>query len=196
MGMIGNILGVIFGGGRNAVRETIEVFRPNAEADAVRDAAREAAALAQFAAEFAHQGRGWFDRMIDGLNRLPRPMLAFGVLGLFVAALADPVWFAARMQGLALVPEPLWWLMGAIVSFYFGARHQIKTQDFQRGLTETLARTPGVVRHIRDLEALGAGASEAAGDPGPEPAVRDAPAPDGGGWPNAALDDWRAGRGQ
>ena len=26
------------------------------------------------------------------------------------------------MQGLALVPEPLWWLMGAIVSFYFGAR--------------------------------------------------------------------------
>lgn len=26
------------------------------------------------------------------------------------------------MDGLALVPEPLWWLMGAIVSFYFGSR--------------------------------------------------------------------------
>jgi len=34
------------------------------------------------------------------------------------------------MQGIALVPEPLWWLMGAIVSFYFGARRQAKRQEF------------------------------------------------------------------
>jgi hypothetical protein len=26
------------------------------------------------------------------------------------------------MVGLAEVPEPLWWLLGAIVGFYFGAR--------------------------------------------------------------------------
>ena len=26
------------------------------------------------------------------------------------------------MVGLREVPEPLWWLLGAIVSFYFGAR--------------------------------------------------------------------------
>lgn len=187
MGLIGNILGVIFGGGRNAVRETIEVFRPNAEAEAVRDAAREAAALAQFAAEFGIERKGRFDRFIDGLNRLPRPMLAFGVLGLFGAALVDPVWFAARMQGVALVPEPLWWLMGAIVSFYFGARHQTKAQDYQRGLAETLARAPDVVRHIRDLEALRPREDDArdeAGGPGQEP---------GAEWaaPNAALAEWR-----
>jgi hypothetical protein len=36
--------------------------------------------------------------------------------------MADPVGFAGRMQGLALVPDQLWWLLGAIVSFYFGAR--------------------------------------------------------------------------
>ena len=30
--MIGEFLGMIFGGGRNVVRETVEVFRPNAEA--------------------------------------------------------------------------------------------------------------------------------------------------------------------
>lgn len=182
MGMIGNILGVIFGGGRNAVRETIEVFRPNAEAEAVRDAAHEAAALAQFAAEFGIERTGWFDRFIDGLNRLPRPMLAFGVLGLFVSALADPVWFAARMQGVALVPEPLWWLMGAIVSFYFGARHQMKSQDYQRGLAETLARTPDVMRHIRTLEALRP-------DGGQGVAMDDAENEE---TPNAALTDWRA----
>ncbi|NND19125.1 MAG: carboxylesterase [Silicimonas sp.] len=192
MGLIGDILGVIFGGGRNAVRETIEVFRPNAEAGAVRDAAREAAALAQFAAEFGQPRQGWFDRLINGLNRLPRPLLAFGVLGLFAAALADPVWFAARMQGIALVPEPLWWLMGAIVSFYFGARHQTKTQDYQRGLAETLSRTPDVVRHIRALEAL------RPGETAPETPVPPDNAPAGqiDTTENAALEDWRRSLGQ
>jgi hypothetical protein len=53
-----------------------------------------------------------------------------------VSAMANPAWFAARMQGLAAVPEPLWWLLGVIVSFYFGARHQIKSQEFQRSLAK------------------------------------------------------------
>ena len=35
------------------------------------------------------------------------------------------------MEGVALAPEPLWWLMGAIVSFYFGARYQVKDQGFK-----------------------------------------------------------------
>ena len=154
MGIIGDIFGTIFGGGRNVIRDTVEVFRPNAEAEAARNAAREAAALAQFAQEFMLPRQGVFDRLMDGLNRLPRPLLAFGTLGLFVAAMVDPVWFAARMQGVALVPEPLWWLMGAIVSFYFGARHQTKSHEFQKGLTETLARTPAVLDNIRELEGL------------------------------------------
>ena len=107
MGLIQDLFGIVFGSGRNALRETVEVFRPNAEAEAVRDAAREAAALAQFAAEFAAPKQGLFDRFMDSLNRLPRPMLALGTLGLFGAAMFDPVWFAQRMQGIALVPEPL-----------------------------------------------------------------------------------------
>jgi len=74
------------------------------------------------AAEFRHAGAGWFDTAINGLNRLPRPMLALGTLGLFIFAMVDPVAFSGRMVGLDAVPEPLWWLLGAIVSFYFGAR--------------------------------------------------------------------------
>ena len=167
MGMIGDLFALIFGE-RNLVKDTVEVFRPNAEAQAGRDAAKEAAALAQFAAELGIERRGWFDRFVDGVNRLPRPLLAFGTLGLFLAAMVDPVWFSARMQGVALVPEPLWWLMGAIVSFYFGARHQVKSPEFQRSLATTLARTQDVVRNIEALEALNDG--------------------------NAALDDWRRSR--
>lgn len=184
--MIGDLLGVVLGGGRNAIRETVEVFRPNAEAEAVRAATQSAAALSQFAAEFGIERRGWFDRFIDGLNRLPRPMLALGTLGLFVAAMVDPVWFAARMQGVALVPEPLWWLMGAIVSFYFGARHQAKTHELERSLAGTLARAPTVARNIEALELLRA-------DDTDEDAALDAAVPDHPEGPsgNAALDEWR-----
>ncbi|MBK1635036.1 holin family protein [Rhodovulum adriaticum] len=172
MGLIGGALETVFGDGRNPIAETAQVFRVNADASDERAAAAQAAALAQFAAEFGAPGRSLFDRVIDGLNRLPRPAMAFGTLGLLGAAMVNPVWFASRMQGLALVPEPLWWLLGAIVSFYFGARHQAKGQEFQRALAVSLARMP-------------MGASDGAGWRG-QGAGTDA---------NPALDAWRAGGG-
>ena len=153
MGLIEGLFGWLLGGGLKDVRQTVETFRPNAEAEAQRTAEFQAAALRQFSTEFRQQ-RGLFDRMIDGLNRLPRPFMALGVLFLIGSAMVDPVWFASRMQGLALVPEPLWWLLGAIVSFYFGARHQVKAQAFQASLAETLARVPQVVRNIEVLRKL------------------------------------------
>ena len=99
-----------------------EVFVGNrAERDA--DAGRQAlSALGEFGAEFARAPAGRWDGFVNGLNRLPRPMLALGTLGLFAYAMAAPAGFSTRMQGLQLVPEPLWWLLGAVVSFYFGAR--------------------------------------------------------------------------
>ncbi|MBA84922.1 holin family protein [Thalassobius sp. S69A] len=144
MGVMGRAFDVIFGDGRNVLRETAEVFRENAEAQAERAGAARQAALSQFGAEFLLPRRGLFDRVIDGLNRLPRPGLALGTLGLFIAAMVDPEWFAARMTGIALVPEPLWWLLGAIVSFYFGARHQAKGQAFQERLIRDLAMAKGM----------------------------------------------------
>ncbi len=158
MGLIEAILGLLFGNGRNVVRETAEVFRENAEKASERGARYQAAALSQFASEFALPRRGLFDRFMDALNRLPRPAMALGTLGLFVSAMINPVWFSSRMQGIALVPEPLWWLLGAIVSFYFGARHQTKAQVFQRSIAETMARTGKVAQNIRVLNALNDGA--------------------------------------
>ena len=182
MAVMGEFLAMLFGNGRNVIAETAEVFRENAEAGAGREAQIKQATLAQFAAEFAHPRKGVFDRAIDGLNRLPRPLLAFGCIGLMISAMVNPIWFAARMQGIALVPEPLWWLMGAIVSFYFGARHQAKGQEFQRSIADTMARAGEVTTNIRALEALDAGAGVVAEDTA-DPAA-----------PNPALDAWRAGR--
>ncbi|PWJ19134.1 holin family protein [Jannaschia seohaensis] len=124
MGVIGGFIrgsGAVASLGR-AAQGLSEVFLPNAtEGQALAHAAQRAA-LEQLGAEFALPKRGRFDRMLDGLNRLPRPLLALGTLALFVYAMAEPVGFAARMEGLGYVPDPLWWLLGAIVGFYFGAR--------------------------------------------------------------------------
>ena len=65
--------------------------------------------------------------------------MAFGVLGLFIAAMVDPIWFADRMAGLSLVPEPLWWLMGAIVSFGGAGSVEHFSEVLETGVDAVLA---------------------------------------------------------
>ncbi|WP_170528464.1 holin family protein [Ruegeria arenilitoris] len=187
MGLIAGVFDLLFGSGRNVVRETAEVFRENAEAGAERAVALRGQAMNQFGAEFEVPRKGGFDRFMDGLNRLPRPALALGTLGLFVAAMVDPLWFAARMQGIALVPEPLWWLLGVIVSFYFGARHQAKVQDLQRDISVTMMRAPQVMANLQALHEMRA-ESPGAADPEPDAELTaQVIIPDH----NPALEDWR-----
>lgn len=123
--------------GARAVTDVIGAVRPNAEAADKRAADARAAALAQLAAE--SRGPTWFDGLVDAMNRLPRPILALGTIGLFVFAMADPDAFTVRMGALGLVPEPLWWLLGAIVSFYFGARELHKSRSMQGAIAATRA---------------------------------------------------------
>jgi hypothetical protein len=106
----------------DAATSMAEVFVPNATKKLEAAQAAYVAALQEHGAEFEYVRPGVFDRVVNGINRLPRPVLAFGIVGLFVYAMIDPVGFAQRMVGLNYVPEPLWWLLGAVVSFYFGAR--------------------------------------------------------------------------
>ncbi|PCH66806.1 MAG: carboxylesterase [Rhodobacteraceae bacterium] len=191
MGIVADIFRVVFGGGRNVIRETAEVFVENAEAGAQRAQTTRGQAMQQFGAEFAIPRQGAFDRLMDGLNRLPRPALALGTLGLFISAMVDPLWFAARMQGIALVPEPLWWLLGVIVSFYFGARHQRKAQDFQRDIAVTMARAPQVMANVSALEALRRDRADRPGvaDSGADATLAvDVVRPE----QNLALEDWKA----
>ncbi len=124
MGVIGKLVGgpaAVTALGE-AARGVAEVFVPSATKRMELSAEAQMAALRQLGAEYENPSIGWFDRLVNGLNRLPRPLLAFGTIGLFVYAMVDPVKFAQRMVGLNAVPEPLWWLLGAVVAFYFGAR--------------------------------------------------------------------------
>lgn len=187
MGLIERVFGIVFGGERNVVRDTVEIFRENAETGAARSAEVQRQAMTQYGAEYSVARRGWFDRFMDGLNRLPRPALALGTLGLFISAMINPLWFSERMQGIALVPEPLWWLLGVIVSFYFGARHQVKAQDFQREIVGTMVHVPQVLENIKTIRALRADSVKVADTEG-DAALTLASVRPGD---NAALEDWR-----
>ena len=172
MGLIGGFLRT---GGARAVGEAVggvaEVFVGN-RADRDAAATRQVvASVSQFGGEFAQAAPTRFDSFVNGLNRLPRPMLALGTFGLFGYAMVEPEGFSIRMTGLGLVPEPLWWLLGAIVSFYFGAREL----HHQRARTTVLPPSP--------VQAIAAPEPVALAAP-PIPAAID---PDH----NAAVEEWR-----
>jgi len=182
MGIVQTIFGGLFGSGRNVVAETAEVFRPNAEASAQRAADYAVSAQGQFAAEFAAPERkGWFNALVDGLNRLPRPAMAFGTIWLFSFAMRDPVGFAERMVGLSAIPDPLWWLLGAVVSFYFGAREL----NYMRAVkAPPVQQVREIVQSTEAIRALRPDSPRVAAD---ETELEHG---QGG---NAALDEWRRG---
>ena len=76
------------------------------------------------------KGRVGYDHIIDAMNRLPRPVMALLTLAIFLVAAVNPDGFEARMQTLAAVPEPMWWIIGAVITFFFGARetHYLRTK--------------------------------------------------------------------
>ncbi|MCL4188992.1 MAG: methionine synthase I [Rhodobacteraceae bacterium] len=124
--------------GRAAVAQALRELAGRTGPEAAR--ALEAAVAAAATRHPAPEGQGdapagRFDRAIDMVNRLPRPVLAFGTVGLFVYAIAAPDEFGQRMAALAAVPEPMWWLIGAVVSLHFGAReaHHFRDRGASQG---------------------------------------------------------------
>ena len=205
------LMGQVFGLGAaardigTAVGGVAEVFAGNKAQREAQDAARFQAVTAAQAAEFAHAPVGAFHGFVDGLNRLPRPMLALGTLGLFVYAMVEPSGFGLRMEGLQHVPEPLWWLLGAIVSFYFGAREfhywrggalpSVASMTSARTVVETGGAAQAGGQAQGDDAALSLGALRPAPRPTPTPtpvAKKAAPGiPAADPYYNAALEDWR-----
>jgi len=118
-------------------KELVEVFKPNAEHEAERGhlerlalGEQDMASLQQFAAEFqAREGRTWWDSLVDGLNRLPRPLITLGILAFFVLAPLEPVRFLEIARAYQMMPDGFWALLSVVIAFYFGGRMQLKRQD-------------------------------------------------------------------
>ncbi|MGH6943433.1 MAG: 3TM-type holin, partial [Geminicoccaceae bacterium] len=110
-----SIWGLIAGLFRPA-KELVEVFKPNAENEAERGHVerlalnqQDLASLQQFAAEFHDRAnRTWWDSLIDGLNRLPRPVITIGILSFFVLAPLDPERFVRIARGYEVMPDGFW----------------------------------------------------------------------------------------
>lgn len=132
----------------NTVVKVAGAFKPNAEAQAARDETARAAALAQFAAEFQRPKSTWFDSLMDGINRLPRPIMALGVIGMFTYAFIDPIGFSSKMQAITLIPDPLWQILMGITGFYFVLRH------FDKGRAAKVADVGQVAKNIEAIESL------------------------------------------
>jgi hypothetical protein len=169
-------------------KELIEVFKPNAETSAEREhverlalSDQDLASLQQFAAEFhAREGRTWWDSLIDGLNRLPRPLITLGILAFFVLAPLEPVRFLEIAKIYALMPDGFWALLSVVVAFYFGGRMQLKRQD--------MAVKGGAMLVAREILAERTAAREPAARP-VAPAVT-APGEASSG-ANRVVEEWR-----
>ncbi len=129
-----NFIGDIFKGGQGVA----EVFVENKENKGQRkhdeklaDIDRDVASLGQFSAEFhARENRSFWDSFVDGLNRLPRPLITIAILSFFVLAPLDPARFLQIAKAYELMPPGYWALLSVIIGFYFGGRMQLKAQDF------------------------------------------------------------------
>jgi hypothetical protein len=144
MGLIRNILGL----GKTA-KGIAEVFVPNKTRKLEYDHADFQTVLGQYTAEFQHARDGFFNRFVNAMNRLPRPVLALGTVGLFVFAMVNPISFAHRMEGLNTIPDQLWWLLGAIVSFYFGARELHHLRSKTKPVTKVAPHPEAVTKPVR-----------------------------------------------
>jgi hypothetical protein len=146
-------------------RELVEAFKPNAERSAEREHVerltlnqQDMASLEQFAAEFqsTRTSTAW-DSFIDGLNRLPRPLITLGILGLFVLAPADPVRFLEIARAYQLMPDGFWALLSLIIAFYFGGRMQVTRQQM-KVTGDTLDAARDMVQVRKALRSLAADA--------------------------------------
>lgn len=105
----------------------------------------------EFSAEFRQlTKRTWWDSFIDGLNRLPRPTIVSLVIGYFLTSWMDPEQFAVINAGLATVPSPMWYVLSAIIGFYFAARELHKFRTEGRSTFESAVRS---AKELAELKA-------------------------------------------
>ncbi|WP_041796048.1 3TM-type holin [Pararhodospirillum photometricum] len=123
--MMGFFLKWLTGGGVAALDALAARFAPNKDLLEANLHAEAAQQLGAYAAEYTapRDRRTPWDSAVDGLNRLPRPFMAFAVMGLMAWAPIDPAGFALAMQAYALVPEWLAATLFGVAAFYFTSRH-------------------------------------------------------------------------
>lgn len=130
------IIDAVGGGLLGGVDKVVKTIFGSEEARDQATANEDIQRLKQYAAEFSpRENRTWWDSLVDGLNRLPRPIMTFGVIWLFYSCMTDPAAFAVSMEALGLMPTSGWALLMTIVGFWFGGK-------FLGGLSKKATQAP------------------------------------------------------
>ena len=148
-GTIFNALGGNVLGGVNKIVKTVfgdKSARDKAGADEA------AAGQAQYAAEFQVENRTWFDSLVDGFNRLMRPTMWYSTLVYLWLSWGDIDQFIAVTNGLRLVPEPVFIILGVMVGFLFPIR-EIKPA-FTKAISNFRRDGKSIVKDMKDERAL------------------------------------------
>lgn len=126
-GWLGKAAGLLFGGSSkgglvDSISDTVDKWNPSAttlhkmsiEDQQAGDSSQESARSLKL-----RGGSTWFDSLIDGLNRLVRPVLTFWVFGILTGMLGIPA-------HLLDIPPMLWNIIWTIITFWFGSRMVFK----------------------------------------------------------------------
>ena len=158
-----SILTKIFAGGASAVIDSVggivKAVAGDKSAKEENTHSEQEAASDQWAAESAAQGsmenRTWWDSLVDGLNRLMRPIGFFGTVALFSWAGYDSVEFSATMLAFQLVPEWLALIAGQIILLTYGGRMLDKWS--MKG--PSVSQAASVLKAQAEIRALGKAAT-------------------------------------
>ena len=107
-------------------------------------------ALTAEAASQMRENRTWWDSLVDGLNRLPRPLGFFAVLGLMVWAPMDPIQFSIVMKAYELVPEWLALIFGQVILLFFGGR-MLSGMSFKSKSAKETGEILGQMAQLKEL---------------------------------------------
>lgn len=104
------------------------------------------------AGSYVGYGRTWWDSLVDGINRLVRPLSTGGVLYWFYFCATDPIAFTASMVALQAMPTAFWGILGTIIVFWFGGK-------FAEGVMRPKALKPSDLKEllgtIKEIETHG-----------------------------------------
>jgi hypothetical protein len=104
-------------------RDKNELSKAAKEVERILDGFLHEEQLALIAQQGEGFGRGgWFNDLVDGMNRLVRPLVTYGVIGMFAFMLANPAQFKEVVEAAALTPAWMWALIATVIGFWFGGR--------------------------------------------------------------------------
>ena len=149
LGKLGKFLG---GGVAKPIRDIAGTFIAPRDVRAMNENEYKLEVLRQFIIESQREPTTWWTAFTQGLNQLPRPILALGTIGLIGIAVFDPGRATGAYGALTNVPQELWALLGIIVSFYMGGRLQIKALSAKQASQrlENMERTANLIMDMNE----------------------------------------------